>query len=320
MRTMIPEFSVRRGADWQRVSVLCCGIACALFASLTHAQAAQDFSKVEIKPKKLADDFYVIDESEAAGGSISVLTGRDGVLMVDTGVKPLAPKVQAAINKLSSQPIRYVINTHVHGDETDGNEHFGRLGATVIARESVRYNLLHPRPLADGLPRKPAPAAAVPALTYAGNMSLHFNDQEIRLIAAPPAHTDGDTLIHFPDLDIIVAGDVLRANEYPSINRPSGGTLPGMLDALARLIGLAGPETRIVTSHGEVVGRSVVIAQRDFLLASRDRVTALIAQGKSVDEVIAANITADLNVQAATAHISSEHFVRDVYAEVKAAQ
>jgi len=300
-----------------------------LFALLTHAaQAPQDFSKVEVKANRIADNFHVIDESEVHGGSISILTGPSGVVIVDTGVAQLAPKVEAEIRRLSPQPIRYVINTHAHVDEVAGNEYFGRLGATIVARDQVRDTMAHPKAAAGGAApdgrqarqvRPPAPEVALPRLTFANNLSLRVGDQEVRLIAVPRAHTDGDALIWFPGVDIIVAGDVLRAHEFPSIGRPDGGTLPGMLDALARLISLCGPATRVVTSHGSVVDRSVVIAQRDLLLTTRDRVTALIAQGRSSDEVVAANVTADLGARALPGHIGADAFVRDVYAELKAA-
>ena len=256
-----------------------CLAAGTLFALLANAaQAPQDFSKVEVKANRIAANFYVIDESEVHGGSVSILTGPGGVVIVDTGAAQLAPKVEAAIKRLSSQPIRYVLNTHAHVDEVAGNEYFGRLGATIVARDQVRDTMLHPKAAAGGAAaegrqarqvRPPAPAVAAPTVTFAGTMTLHADDQDIQLIAVPRAHTDGDALVWFRSADIIVAGDILRAHEFPSIGRPDGGTLPGMLDALARLISLCGPGTRIVTSHGSVVDRSVVVAQRDLLLATR---------------------------------------------------
>jgi glyoxylase-like metal-dependent hydrolase (beta-lactamase superfamily II) len=247
--------------------------------------------------------------------------------MVYTGVPQLAAKVEAAIKKLSPQPIRYVINTHAHVDETGGNEYFARLGATIVARDQVRDTMLHPKAPAGGAPlegrqaRQVRPAApdAAPKLTFGNALSLHVDGQEIRLVSVPRAHTDGDALIYLPGLDIIVAGDVLRAHEFPSIGRPDGGTLPGMLDALARLVALCGPGTKIVTAHGAIVDRAVAMEQRDFLLTSRNRIAALIAQGRSVDEVLAANVTADLGVQALPGHIGAEPFTRDVYGELKAA-
>lgn len=287
------------------------------------AQASPGAATPDIKLIRLADNFHVIDESAAHGGSISVFTGEDGILMVDAGVAPLAAKAEAAIRQLSALPIRQLINTHVHVDETGGNEHFGKLGASIIARDEVRHGMLNPRPAASMTVqrdarqvRPPAPRLAVPTLTFDRQMSLHINGQEIRLIAMPPAHTNGDTLIHFPGLDIIVAGDVLRAHEFPSINRPSGGTLPGMLDALGMLIGLTGPGTRIITSHGQIVDRSVAIAQRDFLLLARDRIAEQIAQGKNLEQVIAADVVADQGIKALPGHISSQNFVRDVFEEL----
>jgi glyoxylase-like metal-dependent hydrolase (beta-lactamase superfamily II) len=300
-------------------SMLAGSIAMLLLAAPGPGRTAPDLSPAPIKVTPITDSLYVIDESEAHGGSISVLTGPDGVLLVDAGIAALAPKAAAAIRQISARPIRYVINTHVHVDETGGNEYFAQQGATVIARRQVRDEMLHPRAAASADPREVRQvreriaAAAVPTLVYDGTVALRFDGQDIRLLSLPPAHTDGDALIYFPALDTVVAGDVLRANEFPSINLPSGGTLAGMLDALARLISLAGPHTRIVTSHGEVVDRATAMAQRDFLLVTRDRVAALIAQGKSADQVVAAKVTADLGVHATPGHISADAFIRDLY-------
>ena len=262
-------------------------------ASPGPAQAARDPGTIAIETSRIADNFYTVydTDDEFGGGTVSVLTGPDGILLVDTEIAPLSAKVEAAIRKLSPLPVRYVINTHMHPDQTGGNEHFARLGATLIAREQVRDRMLHPRLLANGRPRAIAPPAALPTVTYANGMTLHFNGQDIQLIALPRAHTDGDTMICFPAQDIIVAGDAFRPIPYPSMNRPDGGTLQGTLDGLAALIGRAGPHTRIVTSHGPPVDRSVAIAQRDMILKVRDRVAALIAQGRSEDEVVAANVT-----------------------------
>ncbi len=292
------------------------GIAC---CTIAPAQAAQDPGRIEIATSRIADNFYTIYDSDDAngGGAVSVLTGPDGILLVDTEIAPLSAKVEAAIRKLSPLPIRYVINTHMHADQTGGNEHFARLGATIIAREQVRDRMLHPRLLANGLPRAIAAPAALPTVTYANTMTLHFNGQDIQLFAVPRAHTDGDSMIWFPAQDIIVAGDAFRPIPYPSMNRPDGGTLQGTLDGLAALIGRAGPRTRIVTSHGPPVVRSVAIAQRDMVLKVRDRVAALIAQGKSEDQVVAANVTADVEAPTGPAHTTAEHFVRDLYNELK---
>ena len=281
------------------------------------ARAAQDLAAIPIEASRVADHFYrIFDSDEAGGGAVSVLIGDDGILLVDAEIAPLSAKVEAAIRKLSAAPIRYLINTHVHPDQTGGNEHFARLGATVIARAQVRERMTHPRLLANGQPRAIAPAAALPVLTYTDSLTLHFAGEAVELTALPDAHTDGDTLVYFPAEDILVAGDAFRPIPYPSINRPDGGTLQGTLEALALIIARSGPRTRIITSHGPPVDRSAAVAQRAMVLQVRDRVAALIAQGRSADQVVAANVTADVAIPPGLPHTTAEHFVRDLYAEL----
>lgn len=293
--------------------------ACISFASLTHAQSAQDLSKIEIRTSRITEHFYALSDSDEAGGAIGVLATPDGVLMVDTHLAPMAPQIEAVVKTLSPQPIRYVINTHVHSDQTGGNEYFGRVGATIVARVQVRERLMTSRTMANGQPRNPTAAIGLPKIVYNDSLTLHFGGEEIRLIAVPRAHTDSDALIYFPGLDIVMAGDLLRPIPYPSINLPTGGTLQGLIDGLGVLIGLAGPNTRIIPSHGPIVGRQSAMEQRDLVLTVRDRVAALIAQGKSEEEVVAAKVTADLDAREPH-HTTAERFVRDVYSELDAAR
>jgi glyoxylase-like metal-dependent hydrolase (beta-lactamase superfamily II) len=286
-------------------------------AARAHAQAQPDFSKVEIKTTKLANNFYTL---EGQGGTIGVLTGPDGVFMVDGEFAPLTPKIVAAIKQVSNGPIRFMVNTHVHGDHTGGNENFGKMGVTIIAREELRERLMHPAPAANGTPGLPAPEVALPTLTYQGRARLHMNGQEIDLIAIPRAHTDGDTLVYFPQSDVIMCGDFYRSIQYPNIDRANGGSLQGMLDGLGVLIGLAGPNTKIVPGHGPVVGRAEVMAHRDMILAIRDRVAPLVSQGKTQEEVLAAHPTAEYDARVPNSKETTERFVDQVYAELKAAR
>ena len=291
-------------------------MAFAMVAAPAHAQgqAAPDFSKVEIKTTKLGNSFYTL---EGQGGTVGVLVGPDGVFMVDDQFAPLSAKLMAAIKQVSDQPVRFLVNTHVHPDHTGGNENFGKAGAIIFAREELRDRLMHPNPAANGTPGVPAPAAALPLVTYEGILKLHINGEVVELIPIPRAHTDGDTMIYFPGLDIIMTGDFYRSIQYPNIDRANGGTLSGLLDGLGVVIGLAGPNTKIVPGHGPVVSRAEVMANRDMVLAVRDHVAQLIAQGKTQDEVLAANPTSEYDARVPNSKETTQRFVTQLYAELK---
>jgi len=292
------------------------GLLAALAAAAAPAQQAVDYSKVEIKTTRHADDFYTL---EGQGGTISVLTGPDGVLIVDAQFAPLTDKLVAAIRKLSDQPIRYLINTHLHGDHTGGNENFARLGALIFSRDQLRARLANPAPAPNGTPGTPASPKALPVVTYDGPVTLHLNGEDVQLIPIRAAHTDGDTLIRFPKHDVLAVGDYFRALGYPRVDLTNGGTLDGLLAGLGETIGLAGPKTKIIPGHGVIVDRNAVIAQRDLVLATRDRMRPLIAQGMSVEQVLAAKLTADTEATVPQGAQTAEQFIRWLYAELKRA-
>jgi cyclase len=285
-------------------------------ASYSRSQGQPDFSKVEIKTTKLANNFYTL---EGQGGTIGILTGPDGVFMVDTQFAPLSEKIAAAIKQVSNQPIRFIVNTHVHPDHTGGNANFAKMGAVIISRNELRERLEHPAPGANGAPGTPAPATALPMITYEGQMTFHMDGEDVRLIPIPRAHTDGDTMVYFPGPDVIMTGDFYRSVQYPNIDRANGGSLNGMLDGLGRVIGLAGPNTKIVPGHGPMVSRAEVIAHRDMILTIRDKVSQLVSQGKSQDDVLAAHPTADFDSKVPNSKETTQRFVTQLYAELSPA-
>ena len=285
-----------------------------------HA-AVPDFSKVEIKITRLADDFYTLEGvgGTRQPGTTSMLTGPDGVLLVDSQFAPLTERLVAAIRKISNQPIRFLINTHVHADHTGGNENFAKLGVLIFSRDQLRARLEHPAPGPDGSPGRPAPAGALPVVTYDGPVTIHVNGEDIHLIPIRDAHTDGDTLVSFPRHDILAVGDYFRSTGYPFVDLNNGGSLKGLLAALDATIARAGPKTKIIPGHGPVVGRDALIKHRDMVLAVRDRVSALVSQGKSLEEVIAAKPTAAFDSQVPQSTETAERFIWWVYTDVKAA-
>src|ERR1700685_1967183 len=246
----------------------------AVLATNVYAQAPQpDFSKVEIQTTKISNNFYTL---EGQGGTIGVLVGPEGIFMVDSQFAPLSQKIAAAIHQISDKPIRFMVNTHVHPDHTGGNENFAKMGVTIFSRDELRWRLAHPAPATNGVPGAPAPAAALPVVTYEGPVTIHMDGEERQLIPIHRAHTDGDTLVHFVNNDVLMTGDYYRSVQFPNIDRVNGGSLEGMIEGLGETIGMAGPNTKIIPGHGPTVHRADVIAHRDMILAIRAKVALLV--------------------------------------------
>jgi len=267
------------------------------FAALP-ALAQRDYSNVEVIPHHVQGNYYYL---QGAGGNIGVSIGEDGVIMIDDQFAPLTDKILAAVRTLSDGAIRFVINTHVHPDHTGGNENLGNMGLMILARDEVRVRL------ADQLPE-----AALPILTYSESVTIHLNDDEVTTIPVPPSHTDGDSYIYFRNADVLHAGDVFRTVAFPVIDRGNGGTLDGTIEALAILIGMAGPNTKIVPGHGEVSTREDVMEFRDMVLDVKAKVQPMIAQGMNYDQVLAARPTAPYEAKWG----DPERFLTAVYAEL----
>lgn len=289
-------------------------LAATIGTGVALAQQRPDFSAVQIKTTRLGEDFYTL---EGQGGTISVLTGPDGVLIVDAQFAPLTDKLVTAIRAVSDRPVRFLVNTHVHGDHTGGNENFARLGATIFSRDQLRERLAHPNPAPDGTPGKPAPALALPVVTYDAPVTIHLDGEDVRLLPMRSAHTDGDTLVQFPAHDILAVGDFFRTVGYPFVDLNNGGSLTGLLDAFDAAIALAGPRTRVIPGHGAISDRAGLAAQRALIVGVRNAVAAQIAQGKTLEETIAAHPTAAFDAQVVQNGQGPERFITWVYTEVK---
>ena len=284
-------------ARLSRVSSLLFAVAFGL-AFASSVQAQRDFSDVEIITHHVAGNVYYL---EGAGGNIGVSVGEDGVVMIDDQFAPLTDRIVAAIRDLTDAEIRFLINTHVHGDHTGGNENLGRMGVLILARDEVRVRLA-----------AQAPADALPVLTYSDSITIHMNGEEVFAFPVPPAHTDGDSFILFRDSDVIHTGDVFRTTAFPVIDANNGGTLDGTLQALGLLIGAAGPNTSILPGHGGVSTRLDVMAFRDMVLDVKAQVEPMVERGMSYEQVAASNPTAAYNEQ----YGDPDRFLRAVYTEL----
>ncbi len=283
-----------------------------------------DYAKIEILTEKIAPNLYMLSGSggadpghqDAAGGRIGVLAGPDGVFMVDAQYSQITDKVVAAIRKISSEPIRFLVNTHVHVDHTGGDANFVKMGAVLFAREELREEMER---AAGGDP------ARLPVITYGMGDPVKFrmNGEVVDLIPVRAAHTGGDTMIRFENADVIMIGDFYRNYGYPFIDTNNGGTLKGALDALELTMKVAGPNTRLVPGHGTVINRTDIVPYRDMILGVEAKVRQMIGEGKSLQEVLAAKVTAPYDAKVpggllpAGAGTSADRFVSMVYSQLK---
>jgi glyoxylase-like metal-dependent hydrolase (beta-lactamase superfamily II) len=307
-------------------------LAAAAFSVSAWAQGI-DYGRIEILTENIAPNLYILSGSagadpghqDAAGGRIGVLAGPDGIFMVDAQYAQVTDRVVAAIRRISSEPIRFLVNTHLHGDHTAGNANFVKMGALLFAREELREEMARPpAPPANGNPAPARDPARLPVVTYGMGdpVKLRLNGEIIDLIPVRAAHTGGDTMIRFENADVIMIGDFYRNYGYPFIDTSNGGSLKGALEALDATMKLAGPNTRLIPGHGTIINRADIVPYRDMILGVQARVQQMIAQGKTEQEVLAAKVTAPYDAKVpggllpAGAGTSADRFVSMVYSQL----
>ncbi|MGB2679555.1 MAG: MBL fold metallo-hydrolase [Candidatus Acidiferrum sp.] len=217
------------------------------------AQQDRDFSKVQIKVTKVSGNIYML---EGEGGNIAASVGEDGIVIVDDQYAPLAEKIQSALRdlKITDKPVRFVINTHYHGDHTGGNAPFANTGSTVIAQDNVRKRLETGGTAGNGgsvkMEVKPAPKAALPVITFEHDVTVHLNGEDIRALHFPAGHTDGDAVIFFPKNNVVHMGDDFVRYGFPFIDVASGGSVQGMIDAMEKASAQLPADVKVIPGHG----------------------------------------------------------------------
>ena len=311
----------------KRAWLLLGGLTLAPLATGGFAQT-MDFNKVEIIAEQLGPNVYMLTGSsgldpsheDAAGGRIGVLAGPDGILMVDSQYAQLTDKVAAAVRRINAGPIRYLVNTHIHRDHTAGNANFAKMGAVIFAREELREGMvrLSKAPNAAGNPV--ADPAGFPVVTYGMGppVKIHMNDEVVDLIPIRAAHTGGDTNIKFEKANVLFIGDFYRNYGYPFIDINNGGSLKGMLEGLDLTMKSADANTKLIPGHGTIIKRDDFIPYRDMIVAVAGKVQQLIGQGKSLQDVLAAKVTAPYDAKTAGGtDESAVRFVTELYQELK---
>ncbi|MEK7266723.1 MAG: MBL fold metallo-hydrolase [Pseudomonadota bacterium] len=281
----------------------------ALTPLASPAIAQLDFSKVEIKTTPVAPGVYML---EGVGGNIGLSVGPDGAFVIDDQFAPLSGKILAAISAVSDQPVKFVLDTHWHGDHTDGNEAFHDAGAIIVAQDNARKRLK------DGLKREsgdtpPAPAGALPVITFSDEVSFYWNGHDIRVRHLAPAHTDGDAIVYFETANVIHMGDIFFNGGYPYIDLDSGGSLDGVIAAQEAALALSNNETKIIPGHGALSTKAELSATLAMLKDVRARVLALIEQGKSEDAAVKADPLKDLNAKWGGGFINGEAMTRTAF-------
>ncbi len=273
------------------------------------AVAQQDLSKVQIKTTALRGGTHLLT---GAGGNIVASAGSDGIFIIDDQFAPLSDRIRAALGKLGPGPLRFVINTHWHGDHTGGNEALGKAGTVIVAHDNVRRRMSAGQLLrGDMVP--PAPGAALPVLTFASDISLHLNGDDVRLLHVARAHTDGDALVKFERANVLHMGDVYFNGLYPFIDAESGGSIGGVLAAVDRGLALSDADTVVVPGHGPVSNRAELAAYGAMLKNYRDRIAALKGEGRTLAQVIAARPTAATDEALGKAFVKPEQLVTFIY-------
>jgi glyoxylase-like metal-dependent hydrolase (beta-lactamase superfamily II) len=283
---------------------LACSILLAAGATATVA-SAQDVA-TEVKVTEAAPGVYMLNGANGFSSSMALIVGEERVVLIDDGMAPITADLVATVDELAGRPIDFVVNTHIHGDHVGSNTSLAENGAVIFAHHNLRKRLVEDPGPAGGI-------GGLPVVTFADGVHFHLNSQEAHVFHIKEAHTDGDAAVHLMGSNVIVAGDLHFNDMFPFIDLDSGGTVKGFIAGMRKLIKMADEDTVIIPGHGEIADRDDLQAALDMLVDAEKRVEALVREGKSVDEVVAANPLADYHDEWNWAFITTERMTRTLY-------
>ena len=272
--------------------IVAISLAFALPVLASPAMAQDGFENVEIRTEEIAPGVAVLF---GRGGNIAVGYGEDATVMIDDQFAPLSAKIEAAVAALGASPVKYVVNTHWHFDHTGGNENFGKTGATIFAHDNVRIRMAAGGSAA-GRSTPPAPKVALPVVTYGQGLRFHLNGDTINLMFLGGGHTDGDSVVFWDEKNIVHMGDLyFNIPGYPFVDVNSGGNVRDLMRSLDLVIAMTDDETKVIPGHGPMSNKNELVAYRSMIGEAVSRVEALMAEGKTLDETVAAKPLADFD-------------------------
>ncbi len=281
----------------------------AVFVLASGGSLLAQESEITFKSIELSDGLYMFEgqlfegREGFAGGNFALLTGSDGIILIDDAIEPMAEKVIEAVEAHTKHPVDYLINTHVHGDHIGGNAALHETGATIFTHDNIRQRMLANK----------AASAALPEVTFSDDVTFHLNGLTAYVFHVPYAHTDGDAVVHFPEVNVIAAGDILFNGVYPFIDLDQGGTVSGFLAAQEKILAMADEDTKIISGHGPLGDKADLQAAHDMVADTLARVRVLVDEGKSETEVLADNPLASYDNDWSWYFISTEVFTKTLY-------
>jgi glyoxylase-like metal-dependent hydrolase (beta-lactamase superfamily II) len=275
----------------------------------------ENWDSIQVTSQQVQENIYVL---KGAGGNIGILTGADGIVMIDDQFLQLGKKIKDAIASLDKGPIRFTLNTHIHGDHSGSNEYFKQLGSIIVAHDLVRERMSK-ESFTEGSnsTTPPRDKDAWPVVTFPNKLTLHLNDQDIDLIHFEPGHTDGDVIIHFKQANVFHMGDVFVTYGYPYIDMSSGGSINGLIATLDQSLALMNETSMIIPGHGELCKKADVVKYRNRLADIRDKVSAALKKGKKPEELAGLDITNAYEAEWGKGFIKGKDFVMIVAADLK---
>ena len=254
----------------------------------------------------------------AGAGNMLLLSGKDGNILIDDQFGPLAEKINVAIQAVNKGNVKFLFNTHYHGDHSGGNENFAKMGATILAHDNVRARLAADQRIINfAQPQKAAPEAAWPVITFGNGLNVHLNEEDVIVFHVDNAHTDGDALYYFPKSNVLHTGDCFMKDRFPFIDRNSGGSVEGWINGVSRAINMIDDETVIIPGHGDLANKSDYKAVRDAVMTLRDKIKSQVKAGKDLEQIRALNISKEFDSNFGSGFIKSDAMVTTIFKDLK---